>query len=101
MTTVERCLTKLLQKAVPEAQVKAVALRRYAVGSHYLEVQSQTPFFWIYFQTAYPRCGRVKGPLYWSWGDGPEFKSKEDLILWICRVLRVPDSVTKMLLLIA
>ena len=93
-------MAELLQKAVPEAQVKAVTLLQYTDGSH-LRVHSRLPDYWHLFRTKYPHCTTIEGYSEWrSYFDpGPEFRTKKDLILWLCRVLKVPDSVVRMLLL--
>ena len=89
-------IVRLLHEVVPEAQVTGATFYEYTNGHCYLFVHSHLPFFWHYFETKYPHCKEVEGYSAWtSWG--PVFTSKMYLIHWLCRVLKLPDSVTNLL----
>lgn len=102
MTNLECYLVKLLQPVAPLVRIEEAKIKRTPISKvYYLEVYPED--FWFFFRyllrnnhlkvDEFPHC------FGWDSRTGPAFETKEDLVLWICRVAKASDAVTKMLLL--
>jgi len=104
---VERFLTYILSRAVPEVRVESVRIEhlellKWGINEYHIVVEPYHRDYWKCFKRKYPHCNRLaraRGVEEWSlmYRSCPGFHLKEDLLGWLVDTLGLSQGERKLL----